>query len=91
MADSVSPRCSNRTPDSVYTGDEQNGGKIFVEDECTGIMANGLFFLLIGLPIIFAFFVGASYVGTKHALRSYFEGEDPPSGLISIEDDEKGR
>lgn len=54
-------------------------------------MANGLFFLLIGLPIIFAFFVGASYLGTKHALRSYFEGEDLPSGLISIEDDEKGR
>lgn len=54
-------------------------------------MANGLFLLLIGLPLIFAFFVGASYLGTKHALRSYFEGEDPPSGFISIEDEETGR
>ena len=54
-------------------------------------IANGLFLLLIGVPIIFAFFVGASYLGTIHALRSYFEGEDPPSSFISVDDDEKGR
>lgn len=51
----------------------------------------GLFHLFITVPIIFAFIVGACYLGTTYALRSYFEGEDPPSSFIGIDDNEKSR
>jgi hypothetical protein len=49
-------------------------------------MINQLAFVLFWLPIVFAVLVGASYLGTKLALRSYFEDENPPSGFIGIED-----
>jgi len=48
-------------------------------------MVNQLAFVLFWLPIVFAVLVGASYLGTKLALRSYFEDENPPSGFIGIE------
>lgn len=35
-------------------------------------------FILFWGPIGFAALVGASYLGTKLALRSYFDDEDPP-------------
>ena len=43
-------------------------------------------FVLFWGPIAFAALVGASYLGTKLALRSYFEDEGLPSRLISIDD-----
>ncbi|QLG61890.1 hypothetical protein [Halorarum salinum] len=49
-------------------------------------MATRLVFLLLWVPIGFALLVGASYLGTKLALRSYFDDDEPPSSLISIED-----
>jgi hypothetical protein len=48
---------------------------------------NQLAFVLFWLPIVFAVLVGASYLGTKLALRSYFEDENPPSGFIGIADE----
>ncbi|MCD2201343.1 hypothetical protein LPA44_15840 [Halobacterium sp. KA-4] len=44
-------------------------------------------FLLFWGPIGFALMVAASYLGTKLALRSYFEGEDPPASPVAIEDE----
>jgi len=43
-------------------------------------------FALFWVPIGFVVLVAASYLGTKLALRSYFEGIDPPSNPIGIED-----
>ena len=48
-------------------------------------------FVLFWGPIGFAALVGASYLGTKFALRSYFEGEDPPSRFIGIDDGDDER
>ncbi|ERG97354.1 hypothetical protein [Haloquadratum walsbyi] len=46
-------------------------------------------FLLFWTPIVFALLIGASYLGTKLALRSYFEDEDPPSDFIGLDDERK--
>lgn len=43
--------------------------------------------ILVWGPIGFALMVGASYLGTKLALRSYFDDENPPSTPIAIEDE----
>ena len=48
-------------------------------------MVNQLAFVLFWLPTVFAVLVGAPYLETKLALRSYFEDENPPSGFIGIE------
>jgi hypothetical protein len=49
-------------------------------------MVNQFAFVLFWFPIVFAVLVGASYLGTKLALRSYFENENPPSAFIGIDD-----
>ncbi|WP_158307772.1 hypothetical protein [Haloquadratum walsbyi] len=46
-------------------------------------------FILFWIPIIFALMIGASYIGTKFALQSYFEDKDPPSDFIGLEDKRK--
>lgn len=42
-------------------------------------------------PIVFALLVASSYLGTKLALRSYFDDENPPSSPIAIEDENTDR
>ncbi|WP_158599369.1 hypothetical protein [Halobellus sp. Atlit-38R] len=45
-------------------------------------------FVVFWAPITFGFIVAATYVGTKLALRSYFEGENPtPSDTFRVDDD----
>lgn len=60
--------------------------KIYYPDDRTLPMAIFEFLLFWG-PIGFALMVAASYLGTKLALRSYFEGEDPPASPVAIEDE----
>lgn len=44
-------------------------------------------FVLFWMPIAFGVLVVASYVGTKLALRSYFDDEDySPTDVIRVED-----
>jgi hypothetical protein len=49
-------------------------------------MTGQLYFLLFWGPLAFALVVFASYLGTKLALRSYFEGERP---FRAIEDERR--
>ncbi|QHS15734.1 hypothetical protein [Halopenitus persicus] len=46
-------------------------------------------FVLFWTPIAFGIFVAASYIGTKLALRSYFDDEEiEVSDVFRLEDDE---
>jgi hypothetical protein len=49
-------------------------------------------FILFWVPIAFGFIVAASYIGTKLALRSYFDDEEfSPTDVFRVEDDDGGR